>query len=99
MSLDFLISPLAISLSGTRMMRISDPIQIDHPAIRVFAVQAAWVAKLEDAVGVLEELVVDLMDEGQRLDLEPWEEDPLEVALSVVHTNFEEAEQEFEARV
>jgi hypothetical protein len=57
------------------------------------------VAKLEDAVGVLEELVVDLVTEGQRSDLEPWEEDPLEVALSVVHANFEAADQELEARV
>jgi len=46
------------------MMRISDPIQIDHPDHREFGVQASWVAKLEDAVGVLEELVVDLVDNG-----------------------------------
>jgi hypothetical protein len=44
------------------MTGISDPTQIDHPLLREFAVQAAWVAKLEDAVGVLEELVVDLVD-------------------------------------
>ena len=81
------------------MTRISDPTQIDHPDLREFALQAAWVAKLEDAVGVLEELVVDLVDEEQRSELEPWEEDPLEVALSVVHANFEEADQALEARV
>jgi hypothetical protein len=79
--------------------RISDPTQIDHPALREFAIQAAWVAKLEDAVEVLEELVVDLVDEEQRSELEPWEEDPLEVALSVVHANYEEADQALEARV
>jgi hypothetical protein len=80
-------------------MRTSDPTRIDRAAIREFAVQAAWVAKLEDAVEVLEDLAVDLVDEAQRSDLEPWEEDPLEVALSVVHANFEDAEQALEARV
>ena len=39
------------------------------------------------------------MDEEQRSELEPWDEDPLEVALSVVHANYEEADQELEARV
>ena len=81
------------------MTRINDPTQIDHPDLREFAVQAAWVAKLEDAVEVREELVVDLVDEEQRSDREPWDEDPLEVALSVVHANYEEADQELEARV
>ncbi len=46
-------------------MRISDPTQIDHPQLREFAVQAAWVAKLKEAVGVLEELVVDLGDDDR----------------------------------
>ena len=81
------------------MTRISDPAQIDHADLREFAVHAAWVAKLEDAVEALEELVVDLVDEEQRSKLEPWDEDPLEVALSVVHANYEEAEQALEARV
>jgi hypothetical protein len=80
-------------------MRTSDPTHIDHPELREFAIQAAWVAKLEDAVGVLEELVVDLMDQEQRAELEPWDEDPLEAALSVVHANFEEADQALEAHV
>src|SRR5215203_5808448 len=81
------------------MTRISDPTQIDHAVLREFAVQAAWVAQLEDAVGVLEELVVDLVDDERRLELERWDADPLEVALSVVHANFEEADQALEARV
>jgi hypothetical protein len=81
------------------MTRINDPTQIDHADFREFAVQAAWLAKLEDAVGVLEELVVDLVDEEQRSELEHWEEDPLEVALSVVEANFEAADQELEGRV
>jgi hypothetical protein len=91
--------PDALALPGLQMTRISDPTQVDHPDLREFAVQAAWVAKLEDAVGVLEELVVDLVDEEQRSDLEPWKDDPLDVALSVVQANFEEAEQALEARV
>jgi hypothetical protein len=81
------------------LMRISDPTQIDHPQLREFAVQAAWVAKLEEAVGVLEELVVDLGDDDRPNDVEVWEEDPLEVAWSVVNANFEAADQELEARV
>jgi hypothetical protein len=81
------------------MTRINDPTQIDHAALREFAVQAAWVAKLEDAVEVLEDLAVDLVDEEQRSELESWEEDPLEVALSVVRANYEAADQKLEARL
>ena len=92
-------SPAAMLRSGMPMMRNNDPTQIDHADLREFAVQAAWVAKLEDAVEVLEELAVDLVDDEQRMELEPWEEDPLEVALSVVHANYEEAEQALEARL
>src|SRR5687768_11142356 len=82
------ITTRAATLPRTLMRRISDPTQIDHPALREFAVQAAWVAKLEDAVGVLEELAVDLVNAEQRSDVEPWEEDSLDVALSVVHANY-----------
>jgi hypothetical protein len=81
------------------MARIDDPTRIDLLELREFAVQAAWVAKLEGAVGVLEELVVDLVDDDQPADAEPWDEDPLEVALSEVVANFEAADQELEARV
>jgi hypothetical protein len=88
-----------MALLGIFMTRTSDPSQIDHPVLRAFAVQAAWVAKLEDAVEVLEDLTVDLVDEAQRSELEPWEEDPLAVALSVVHANYEDAEQALEAGV
>ena len=87
------------ALPRTFLIRTSDPTQIDHPDLRGFAVQACSVAKLEETVGVLEELVVDLVDEEQRSDREPWEEDPLEVALSVLTANFEAADQELEARV
>jgi hypothetical protein len=54
-----------------------DPTQIDHPVLREFAVQAVWVAKLEEAVGVLEELIVGIVEEGRPPDKEPWDEDPL----------------------
>ena len=80
------------------MTRTSDPTQIDHLELREFAVQAVWVAKLEEAAGVLEDFMVDLGD-ADRPRAESWEEDPLEVALSVAHANFEEADQELEARV
>ena len=63
------------------MTRSADPADIDHPQLREFALQAVWVAKLEDAVGVLEELVIDLADEEPTSDAEPEEEHPLEVAL------------------
>ncbi len=81
------------------MTRISDPTQIDHLELREFAVQAAWVAKLEEAVGVLEELVVDFVADDRPDDMPVWDEGPLEVALSVVNANFEAADQELEARV
>jgi hypothetical protein len=81
------------------MTRTSDPTLVDHPQLRKFAVQAAWVAKLEDAVEVLEELVVDLADDDRPADIQVWDEDPLEVALSVVYANFEAADQELEAEV
>jgi hypothetical protein len=80
------------------MTRANNPTQIDHPDLREFAVQAAWVAKLEEAVGVLEELMADLTDD-QPDDTPVWNEDPLAVAWSVVNANFEAAEQELEARV
>jgi hypothetical protein len=81
------------------LTRISDSTQSDHPDLREFAVMATWVATREDAVGVREELVVDLVDEEQRSKLEPGEDDPLEVAWSVVYANCEAADQEVEARV
>jgi hypothetical protein len=79
--------------------RSKDPNQIDHPQLREFAVQAAWVAKLEAAVGVLEDLVGDLGDEESGSEEEPGEDDPLEIALDVVNATFEAADQELEARV
>jgi hypothetical protein len=56
------------------------------------------VATLKEAVGVLEELAVDLVDEGQHTNREPLAENPLEVAFSVQTANFEAAEHELEAR-
>ena len=81
------------------MTRISEPTQIDHADLREFAVQAVWVAKLEEAAGVLEELVMDLVDDDRPDDMPVEDEDPLEVALSVVYANFEAADQTLEARL
>jgi hypothetical protein len=79
------------------MMRHKDPAQIDHPQLRELALEAAYVAKLEAAVGALEELMVDPGDDQS--EAEPEEGDPLGVALDVVQATFEEADQELEARV
>jgi hypothetical protein len=57
---------------------------------------------LEEATGVLEELMTDLADDEndeERARRAFWEADPLEVAWSVVQANFEEADQALEARV
>jgi len=68
--------------------RTSDPTQIDHPNLRELAVQAAWVAKLEDAVGVLKGLVFDLRGDDRPDDVLVWGEDSLEITLSVVNATF-----------
>ena len=81
------------------MTRTSDPTQIDHADLREFAIQAVWVAKLEEAAGVLEELVIDLVDDDRPDETAVWDEDPLEVARSVVNANFEAADQALEVRV
>ena len=81
------------------MTRSADPADIDHPQLREFALQAVWVAQLEEATGVLEELMTDLADDDDRTGRAPWEADPLETAWSVVQTTFEEADRELEARV
>ena len=81
------------------MTRSADPADIDHPQLREFALQAVWVAQLEEATGVLEELMTDLADDEDQTGRASWEADPLEVAWSVVQTTFEEADQELEARV
>ena len=85
------------------MNRVTDPTHVDNPELRELAIQAAWVAKLEDAVGILEDLVFDVDDDAEEtepdLDLEPWQEDPLVVALDVVRANAEDADRLLEERV
>jgi hypothetical protein len=85
------------------MARISNPTHVDNTELRELAIQAAWVAKLEDAVEILEDLVFAVdNDEAETEpdpDLEPWEEDPLVVALDVVRANAEEADRSLEERV
>ncbi len=85
------------------MPRLTFPAQIDHPDLQELALAAAWVAKLEEAVEELEDLVdetsefegADETDEAP----EPWEEDPLAVALGVVQQAYEEADEALEDRV
>ena len=89
---------------------VTDPLAIEHPTLREFAMAAVWVAKLEDAVEALENLV-DLLDPRADADGdEPGEErtigddvdkvdDLLEVALSVVTVAREEADAALEARL
>jgi hypothetical protein len=85
------------------MVLITDPTQIDTPDLRELAVQAAWVAKLKDAVEALEDLVFDVDDDAEvdelSPELQPWEDEPLAVALDVVRVNFEEADSSLEERV
>jgi hypothetical protein len=84
-------------------LRPTDPRDIDHPALREFALHAAWVAKLEETVDVLEDLVADLRDDVADDDadgaLEVLLEDPLDVALSIVSNDYEEADQALEGEV
>ncbi|MDQ3654212.1 MAG: hypothetical protein M3457_03915, partial [Chloroflexota bacterium] len=86
----------------------------EHPTLREFAMAAVWVAKLEDAVEALEDLVV-LLDPHADADggepgvglapidavegAEDGADDALEVALSVVTTVREEADAALEARL
>ena len=85
------------------MNRVTDPTHVDNPELRDLAIQAAWVAKLEDAVEVLKDLVfaadIDEEDTEADPDREPWEEDPLVVALDVVRANAEDADRGLEERV
>ena len=85
------------------MARISNPTHVDNPELRELAIHAAWVAKLEDAVAILEDLVFAADNDEEEIeldaDLEPWEEEPLAVALDVVRANAEEADRVLEGRV
>jgi hypothetical protein len=85
------------------MTRITDPAHVDNPELRDLAIQAAWVAKLEDAVAVLEDLVFSVDDDAEVTepdpDREPWDEDPLVVALDVARANAEDADRLLEERV
>ena len=64
------------------MMQSEDPADIDHPQLREFAIQAVWVAKLEEAVDVLEDLVMEPEGEEPVSEAEREEDHPLEVALA-----------------
>ena len=92
------------------MPPVTDPLAITHPTLREFAMAAVWVAKLEDAVEALEDLVELLDPHADADEAQPGEEqatgddvndvdDSLEVALSVVTTAREEADATLEARL
>ena len=88
---------------GDAMHPITDPDQVDHPALREPARVASWVARLEEAVEALEDLVADLAggdepDARAEGSATPAHEDPLEVALSVVRAAYEEADRALEER-
>jgi len=95
------------------MPPVTDPLAITHTTLREFAMAAVWVAKLEDAVEALEDLV-ELFDPlADANGIEPSEgrtaddavgdvddvDDALEVALSVVTTAREAADAALEARL
>ena len=80
----------------------TDPAHVDHPVLRELALQAGWVGKLEEAVEVLEDLVLDLATDGDGpedgADVDPADEDPLAVAHSVVQAAYEDADRALEER-
>ena len=90
------------------MRPITDPSHVDHPALRELALAAAWVAQLEEAVEVLEDLVGDFGEDeeapgGDTGDPDdpgaPADEDPLAVALAVVQERYEEEDRRLEERL
>jgi hypothetical protein len=84
----------------TTAPRYLDPRVVEHPELREFALQAAWVARLEESVEALEDLAQDLRTGERDADpnavLEPWEEDPLDAALLIVTNAHEEADRDLE---
>ena len=84
------------------MSPVTDPMKVDHPELRELALRAAWVGKLEEAMEVLEGLVLDLVDDGDDADagadVDPSDEDPLAVAPWVVQAAYEDADRALEER-
>jgi len=76
------------------MAQPTAPDDVDHAGLRELAREAAWVAKLEDAVQALQDLVRDLVadDAGDEESAIGGLEDPLEVALLVLEAAYEEAD-------
>jgi hypothetical protein len=85
------------------MPRISDPAKIDHEDLRELAFFAEWVANLEEASGLLENVFVNISSPGvgeEDPPSSPYEEfDSIELALARISTTFEEMDQELEGRV
>ncbi len=85
------------------MVRISDPMQIQHPVLRHFAFQAAFLAKLAEAIEELEDLCDDLPAE-ERYDpvyREGWYEDvdTVAVAMHFIAKSYAESEKAFADRI
>src|SRR5215217_6424301 len=78
------------------MEPITRAADVNQFELRELALEAVWVASLEEAVEALEDLVVDLGDtdhEGeQTADANDGDDDPLAVALSVVQAAYEDAD-------
>ncbi len=81
---------------------ITRPAQIDHSVLQQFGRRAVWVAKLEEAVELLDDLAhdlsVDVDNDADTLqpDVELQDEEPLDTARSVVGVKYEEVDRELE---
>ena len=90
----------AAAPEGYRVQPIGEPAGIDHPRLRELAEQAVWVARLEEAMEVLEDLVGDA---SQNAAIGPAEDevddDPLAVAWELVQARWEDEDRGLEERV
>lgn len=81
----------------------STPADVDHPVLRELAIAAAWVAKLEEALEMIEDLAVDVIGNDEQVDgttdRAVWDEEPLDVAASVIESAYEEADRDLEDSV
>jgi len=82
------------------MLPIGEPARIDHPRLRDLAEQAVWVAKLEEAMEVLEDLAGDAYpDASTDAPAEGVDDDPLAVAWEFVQARWEDEDRGLEERV
>ena len=78
------------------MARIYDPLQLEHPTLRSFALRAAWIAAAAEAANDLEDLNIDVPPEQRLLsDFStpwPWEFDALALAVTIIRRNRDAAQ-------